>query len=397
VQLQCWEAAAEVHMRVRVATLNVWGLPEPFSHRPSQRLDAIANRLSSLPVDAIAFQEVWTPHARRVLHEAGSDAGFAHIWYNDASIGGSGLLVASRLPIEGARFERYALRGLPQRVMQGDYFGGKGFVRLRLSTPSGPISLIDTHLQARYTADVPHEYLAHRTGQVVQLALNARRIDDPLVILGDFNFREGQPEHRILLGLTGLRDVAAELDHRTPTIARSNPYRSHSSKPDRRVDFVFARDAHDRRLVARSVEGVFDETFLLDGEPSSYSNHAGVLADLEIARGGSVEEPRAERASAIDLAREVLREGRNEAEARRRSGRAWAGAGLGCASLAALGERKMARVGRRGLLRTGLQAGALLALTPTVGFSILSELFVPSEIEAYDALLRHLEAQDIDA
>jgi endonuclease/exonuclease/phosphatase family metal-dependent hydrolase len=223
-------------------------------------------------VDAIAFQEVWTPHARRVLHEAGSDAGFAHIWYNDASIGGSGLLVASRLPIEGARFERYALRGLPQRVMQGDYFGGKGFVRLRLSTPSGPISLIDTHLQARYTADVPHEYLAHRTGQVVQLALNARRIDDPLVILGDFNFREGQPEHRILLGLTGLRDVAAELDHRTPTIARSNPYRSHSSKPDRRVDFVFARDAHDRRLVARSVEGVFDETFLLDGEPSSYSN-----------------------------------------------------------------------------------------------------------------------------
>jgi hypothetical protein len=32
-----------------------------------------------------------------------------------------------------------------------------------------------------------------------------------------------------------------------------------------------------------------------------------------------------------------------------------------------------------------------------VGFSILSELFVPSEIEAYDALLRHLEAQDIDA
>jgi endonuclease/exonuclease/phosphatase family metal-dependent hydrolase len=384
-------------MRVRVATLNVWGLPEPFSHRPSQRLEAIASRLSSLPVDAIAFQEVWTPHARRVLHEAGNDAGFAHVWYNDASIGGSGLLVASRLPIEEARFERYALRGLPQRVMQGDYFGGKGFVRLRLSTPSGPISLIDTHLQARYSADVPHEYLAHRTGQVVQLALNARGIDDPLVILGDFNFREGQPEHQILLGLTGLRDLAAELDQRTPTIARSNPYRSDSSKPDRRVDFVFARNARDRRLVARSVGGVFDETFLLDGEPSSYSNHAGVVADLEIAHGGDGEERRVPQASAIELARQVLLDGRSDAEARRRGGRAWAGAGLGCATLVAIGERRMARVERRRLLRAGLQAGALLALMPSVGFSILSELFVPGEIEAYDSLLRHLETQELDA
>jgi endonuclease/exonuclease/phosphatase family metal-dependent hydrolase len=381
-------------MRVRVATLNVWGLPEPFSRRPSQRLEAIANRLSSLPVDAVAFQEVWTPHARRVLHEAGLDAGFAHVWYNDASFGGSGLLVASRLPIAEARFERYALRGLPQRVMQGDYFGGKGFVRLRLSTPSGPISLIDTHLQARYSADVPHEYLAQRTGQVVQLALSARGIDEPLVILGDFNFREGQPEHRILTGLTGLRDVAAELDHRAPTIARSNPYRRDSPKPDRRVDFVFARDGRDRGLVARSVEAAFDETFLLDGEPSSYSNHAGVMADLEIAPSGSAEPPRLPQAAAVELARKVLRAGRREAEARRRGGRAWAGAGVGCATLVALGQRRMAKVGRRRLLRTGLQAGALLALTPSVGFSILSELFVPSEIEAYDALLKHLDAHD---
>jgi len=379
-------------MRVRVATLNVWGLPEPFSRNPSQRLDAIANRLSTLPVDVIAFQEVWTPHARRVLHEAGSDAGFDHVWYNDASIGGSGLLVASRLPIEEARFERYALRGLPQRIMQGDYFGGKGFVRLRLSTPSGPISLIDTHLHARYTADVPHEYLAHRTGQVVQLALNTRGIEEPLVILGDFNFSEGQPEHRILLGLTDLRDIAAELDHRAPTIARSNPYRRHSPKPDRRVDFVFARDARDRRLVARSAERVFDETFMLAGEPSSYSNHAGVLAELEIEYGARVEDPLAPRASAVELARRILHQGRAEAEARRSGGRAWAGAGLGCATLVAIGERKMARIGRRRLLRAGLQAGALLALAPSVGFSVLSELFVPGEIEAYDELLRQLEA-----
>src|SRR5262249_31451996 len=139
-------------MRLRLATLNVWGLPEPFSHKPDARLAAIAGRLADLEVDAVAFQEVWTPSARERLARAGRDAGLEHVWHKHpilrgARVGGSGLLVLSRLPIESACFERYAIAGLPT---EADYFGGKGFVRLGLATPAGPVELVDTHLQARY-------------------------------------------------------------------------------------------------------------------------------------------------------------------------------------------------------------------------------------------------------
>ena len=47
---------------------------------------------------------------------------------------------------------------------------------------------------------------------------------------------------------------------------------------------------------------------------------------------------------------------------------------------------------RRRLLRTGLQAAALAALTPGVGYSLLAEVFAPDQLQAYDQLERRLAA-----
>ena len=52
---------------------------------------------------------------------------------------------------------------------------------------------------------------------------------------------------------------------------------------------------------------------------------------------------------------------------------------------------------RRRLLRGSLQCAALAALAPGVGLSILSEMFVPSEIRAFDALANRLTRIDPDA
>ena len=41
-------------MGFRVATLNVWGLPEPFSDRLSERMVAIGERLQTLDADEVA-------------------------------------------------------------------------------------------------------------------------------------------------------------------------------------------------------------------------------------------------------------------------------------------------------------------------------------------------------
>jgi endonuclease/exonuclease/phosphatase family metal-dependent hydrolase len=380
-------------MRVRIATLNVWALPGPFAERVGKRMKAIGQRLPDLELDAIAFQEVWTGDARDRLVAAGRRAGLDRIWHRHAALGGSGLLVLSRLPIEEKRFDRYDLRGYPERIDHADYYGGKGFVQLRLATEVGPLSLIDTHLHACYTRDMHNEYRPLRAGQVVELAYGLHQISDPIVTVGDFNFEERQPEYRVLTGLTGLRDAAAETGSRQETVWQGNAYRP-PQHPGKRIDYVFLRDGANQAVEPRYVRRIFDEPIDLKGHPGSYSDHAGLLAVLELVpRAGTPAPPRPE---AIELARQMLRKGRAQAERRQRERREWAGAGLGVAVAASAG-RRVPPLTRRRLLRTSLRGLAIAALTPGLGFSLLSEVFVKDEIQAFDELEQRLAQLDPSA
>jgi endonuclease/exonuclease/phosphatase family metal-dependent hydrolase len=374
-------------MRIRVATLNVWALPGPLAPSVGARMQAIGRRLASLDLDAIAFQEVWTEGASDLLVAAGREGGLPNAWRHPVAFGG-GLLVLTRLPIRSARFDAFSVRGDPARPDHPDYYGGKGWATLELATRAGSLLLVDTHLHARYSGDVPHAYRAQRVGQIAELALAMRQLEHPVVTLGDFNFVDEHPEHAILTGLAGLRDAAAELGSRSATVLRANPYRAHSSKPDRRVDYVFVRDGGGTAIRPLQSRRVFDERIELDGGPASCSNHAGVLAELELVPGAG--QPLAAPApGAVSLARRFLDEGRQQADQRRRGDRAWASVGLGAAALASLGVRDP-RVSRRRLLRTALQASALLALTPGVGFSIVAEVLTPDELRAFDRLAARL-------
>jgi endonuclease/exonuclease/phosphatase family metal-dependent hydrolase len=297
--------------------------------------------------------------------------------------------VLTRLPIQSARFTPFSLRGDPGRPDHPDYYGGKGWATLELETRAGTLAFIDTHLHARYTHDVAHEYRPHRVGQIVELALASRDLPHPVIAVGDLNFGDADPEHAILTGLSALRDVAAELDTRVPTTLHDNPYRAHSRKPDRRIDYVLARDGGTTGVVAIGARRAFDERFDLHGFAASCSNHAGVLAELELVPGAARVTPPPSQES-VSLATQILREGRGQTKQRRRGDRTWAGVGFGTAALATLGMRAP-RVSRRRLLRTALQAGALLALSPGVALSIVSELLTPEEIRAFDQLAVRLE------
>ncbi len=379
-------------MRVRIATLNVWGLPPPFAEHVSERMAAIGRRMSDLHADVISLQEVWTPSARETLISAGHSAGLVHNWHNEASLGGSGLLVLSRLPIQSAQFDRYSLRGLPEEI-GGDFYGGKGFVRLLLETREGPIALFNTHLHARYRKRVEHEYRGLRTGQIVQLSVGVRQLQIPVIATGDFNFDERDSGHQILTGLTGFRDLAAESNQRQPTVFRQNAYRRGRSKPDKRIDYVFARNGSARAVRTRSIQRIFDEPIEINGRPASYSDHAGLLAELEVTRE-SGSGPQRPNADAVELARSLLAQGRDEARRRQQGERGWATAGLVGAIAAGTGVRGLATTRRR-LLRGALRGSALLALTPTVGLSILSELFVPDELQAFDELTAELARVEV--
>jgi hypothetical protein len=49
------------------------------------------------------------------------------------------------------------------------------------------------------------------------------------------------------------------------------------------------------------------------------------------------------------------------------------------------------RVSRRRLLRAGLEGAGILALAPCIGLSVLSEVFAPDELRAFDQLAALLD------
>ena len=126
-------------MGLRIGSLNVWGIPEPFAEDVLPRMRAITAEFSALDLDVLLLQEVWSPAAREILVAGGLRAGFDHHFASTAPPGG-GLLLLSRDPIEEPRFQRFAFRGDLERVDRAEYLGGKGLLTARIETPSGPVS-----------------------------------------------------------------------------------------------------------------------------------------------------------------------------------------------------------------------------------------------------------------
>ena len=377
-------------MRLRLATLNVWALPPPVGRHVHQRMHAIGAALPSIEAHVIAFQEVWLESARITLTQAGQRAGFHHIWQPPRARSGGGLLVLSRLPITASRFVRFRHRGFPERLTHMDYYGGKGFALLLLESKAGPVALATTHLHASYVGEGAHdEYESVRTAQIIDLASGLHPIEEPLFVLGDFNLVDESRNHRVLSGLTGLIDSAAFLDRREPTLLIDNPYHRADHVPGRRIDYIFFRSGAQRSLHPRSLELAFHQPLHLAGEAAAYSDHAGLLAEVEI--GADPAAPGMPDEMVARLARDLLQEGRDAAYARRSRQRKLAAGGL-TGSLVALGLTDRMRKSRRSLLTGVLGALAGTSFLAGAGLALLSELFAPEEIAAYRTAEQQLNA-----
>ena len=383
-------------MRLRVLTLNVWGLPFPVGYHVEERLALVVRDLPPLACDVALFQEVWTEEGRRQLIEGGLHEGYPHAWTPGASRSGGGLVVLSRLPIRAASFRRYTLCGLPQRLTQMDYYAGKGLGRFDVDVGGIPVVLFSTHLHARYApAEETDDYVGHRTGEVLELAQEVRAVTGPVVAVGDFNMRDTAPEYRVLRGLTGLVDVAAARGARQATSTLQNAYRlAHGALSESRIDYVFCRNGERHGATPAAARRVFDEPVTVAGATGAYSDHAGVLAEIEI--GGPGSPLPAIAPGTLEQAAGLLAEGRREAIVRRRDERI----GTGVAACATLGAVRLARrdgLSRRRFLRASAWGGAGLLGLSGLGLLSLSESFVPEELDGFDAmdrLLAELAASD---
>ena len=351
---------------LRVGTLNVWALPL-VARRVEERLRATVDRAAVLDLDVLALQEVWTPHAESVLVEAGAADGYRSLWPSGRVAGG--LMALSRLEATSVEFTEFAVPGLPQRVQHADYYGHKGYVVARLRAGDGCVVLVATHLHARYAAPgEPDEYRGIRSAQLVELAGRITRLSDPVVAMGDFNIREGEPEYEYFVGLTGLVDAAAYLDRRKNTVVAANPYVGAGHHGDERIDYVFVNRAAEPVTVSRDFHQPLGH----------YSDHAGVVVTIDLSHrpavAGKTDGPA--RAVAWNGLAMLLSEGRSVA-LRRRTRHRLKAIGLLVGSCLACRLRRRAAAG--------------LLLVGALGEALLAERFVRVELRGLEFARRMLD------
>lgn len=381
-------------MEVRLGTFNAWGLPKPFADDLSARTRAIARRLPDLELDLLLIQEAWTDEMRDGLRQAGLDAGFDVALASRES--GGGLMVLSRRPILANRFDKFHFRGDPERLSQGEFLGAKGYQTLAIEADQGPLTVVNTHLHARYRKAQPRLNSAVRLAQLLQLVGEIHRTPGRLVVGGDFNCSSTDPEYRIFKGLTRTVEVA---EGRTdlPTLSRSNYYKRERSDADKRIDYLFVRPEAGGLPEIGNSSLLFAEREPIRGIDRSLSDHFGIASHIAWpAQPPSLSAlpPLPPDPEAFDLARGLIEVGRDETDRREgdhlRSALGW----VTGAALAASLQRDPA-LDRRRFLRGVAGISALVSLAPAIGYTTLARVDSDSKRDAFDdaqAVLARLEA-----
>ncbi|MFL6116615.1 MAG: RNA repair domain-containing protein, partial [Catenulispora sp.] len=181
--------------------------------------------LAASDVDVIALQEVEPPLLKMLLAEPWVREG----WTlggdpRSSDVADSGLVLLSRLPVVEAGWHALARY--------------KAITAMVVETATGPVVVANTHLSSDHSANGA----GLRDAQLGQLADGLGAIDEPLVLVGDFNDDSDAPATR--LGLTDAWVQVHGPDDQTPTFDPTvNPLAAVSSLSGeaRRLDRVLLR------------------------------------------------------------------------------------------------------------------------------------------------------------
>ncbi len=259
-------APRPVSATLRVATINMWGIPR-VSTFIDERFAALAERLIASDLHVVGLQEVWAAVPRLALRQAVAD----HFPYQAdfaTDEGESGLLVLSRYPIGERHYTSFPVNGKPWKIWHGDWWGGKGIGVVRLDLPDGPLWFGVTHLHARYQARPPggdemdDQYAYDRWHQVHTLrhAVAARAGHAPAIVVGDFNFMRQSAFYRLLRGQAHQPNAAA---------ARGAPWdEAGAAGGAGRIDLVWMRPGREITWqVTTPPEQIFTDPVPVPGAP----------------------------------------------------------------------------------------------------------------------------------
>lgn len=375
-------------MRLRLGTFNVWGLPEIFdvADDVSSRMRLISERLAESDLDLLLIQEAWTAEVRDTLRAGAEAAGFSVVEHPSGS---GGLMTLSRLPVLAAQFERFHFRGDPERIDLGEYLGGKGFQTLRVQDRDRTLTVVNTHLHARYSRARPRLNSAVRTAQLLQIVGRVRDVSETLIVGGDLNCAKGDPEYEIFRSLLRMSELGGGTHH--PTVSRTNWYKRDRRGRDKRIDFLFLRPEAGLAWETKDARLLFAEPARIRAIDRSLSDHYGFQATVALASRTSwlASRPLSDQAAAIERARELLDLAGAEADRRERVHFQTAGLWT-TAAVAAAFLRRTDPVDRRRFLRAGIDVLTVGALAPAVGLGTLARLDSDDKRDAFEEARRVL-------
>lgn len=276
--------AAAPAANLSVMSFNVHGLPWPIVHHRSRPLGEIGAALAGMRAQGVQphvvlLQEAFTASARRIQAEAG---------YPYSALGpgahhdleSSGLMVLSDYPIVDRQtmvYSRGACAGF-------DCLSNKGVLLVRVQVPGAvtPVTLVDTHMNARGASHVRRTIADSAYGnQSEELRAFLRdelAPDAPAIVAGDLNVGQIPYRQAMITGGGGLLDGGADAV-RTALAggARIDDADAARTIADHNKDWMFARGGTGAALTLTGVRVPFARGTL--------SDHAGYIADYELVSG----------------------------------------------------------------------------------------------------------------
>ncbi|CAN5246647.1 hypothetical protein BH10PSE12_BH10PSE12_04410 [soil metagenome] len=308
-----WPVGAENSLSAM--TYNIRGLPWPIAMGRTQALAAIADRLANMrragvQPHIVLLQEAFTPEAAQIA----ARAGYAHVvagpdagqpstmmaggddiafladarWDRGERMGkqlGSGLLILSDysvIAIDRLAFPDFACAGF-------DCLANKGVLIAHLAVPGSPlpVSIVNTHLNARKAAGVPVIRTQHAFAR--QVDLMARFIADhvpegqPMILGGDMNIGKDAQRAQAFFA----RFARAGLSFVTPRLAGAHRALAEAACADEGArrdlmrasqhakDWLFARDARHAPMPLAAAHVPFGT----EPDGIALSDHVGYVID----------------------------------------------------------------------------------------------------------------------
>ena len=180
---------------ITITTFNVWALPAALpGHDQANRFQKLPNQIASLCSDIIALQEVFRPSIKDKIAKQMIDKNYhisSDISKSSRRILGfldmdryGGLITISAYPIIVDTFVQYPIR---DGMNIEEKWARKGFLVSIISTPDGPLIVINTHLYAGKSENAENMRMSQLMFMMDYLLNTVDYYRYPTILVGDLN------------------------------------------------------------------------------------------------------------------------------------------------------------------------------------------------------------------